>query len=57
MSDFSGIFNLPDVVIFSSSEGTLQVNVRIGLRVFGLAVKRKGSLKAILFLLFFMRLG
>jgi hypothetical protein len=55
MSDFSGIFNFPDV-IFSSSEGT-QVNVKIGSRVFGFAVERKGSLKAIMFLLFFMRLG
>jgi hypothetical protein len=54
MSDFPGIFNLPDVVIFSSSEGTLQESVKIGSFVFGFALERKRSLKVILF---FMRLG
>jgi hypothetical protein len=43
VSDFPGIFNLPDVVIFSSSEGTLQVKVKLVHVFLGcLLLKEKG---------------
>jgi hypothetical protein len=43
MSDFPGIFNSPDVVMFSSSEGTLQVEVKLVNVFWGcLLLKEKG---------------